>query len=435
VILRRLLAGLTLLGALPFADMLLSRSPDQAGSGRGTLVATALADDDDDDDDRVRPAPPAPRYREPQRRPPAARRAPPNPRREFVAAGVTDADLARLRAAGFTIVATRRLGLLPENTARLRAPRNLSERRALERLRTLVPPAVVDFNHLYRPGITPCPSADCFRYERANSPGAGACTVRGLVGIIDTAIDAKHPALAGRAIDTETIRGPALVPSRSDHGTEIAILLVAATSLESNFSLVAIDAFHKSGGADNADTFDIVAALDRLVARGVLVINMSFAGPANLLLDRAGQKAAERGAIIVAAAGNDGPTSAPRYPAAYRWAIAVTAVDRREQVFARAVRGPHLAFAAAGVRIQLPDRGLRPGPVRSGTSFAVPRVTAALAAARSADEQASPQALLAQLARRAKDLGAPGRDPVFGWGLVDGRIACPADHAAPDGVR
>jgi subtilisin family serine protease len=425
---------LALFGALPLADLLLSRSADHARSGRGALVATALADDDDDDDDRVRPAPRTPRYREPQRRPPAARRAPPTLRREFVAAGVTDADLARLRAAGFTIVATRRLGLLPENTARLRAPRNLSERRALERLRTLVPPAVVDFNHLYRPGITPCPSADCFRYERANA-GAGACTVRGLVGVIDTAIDAKHPALAGRAIDAETIRGPALAPSRPDHGTEIAILFVTATSLESNFSLVAVDAFHKSGGTDNADAFDIVAALDRLVARGVPVINMSFAGPANLLLDRAGQRAAERGAIIVAAAGNDGPTSAPRYPAAYRWAIAVTAVDRREQVFARAVRGPHLAFAAPGVRIQLPDRGLRPGPVRSGTSFAVPRVTAALAAARSADAQASPQALLAQLARQAKDLGAPGRDPVFGWGLVDERIACPADHGAPDGVR
>jgi subtilisin family serine protease len=173
-----------------------------------------------------------------------------------------------------------------------------------------------------------------------------------------------------------------------------------------------------------ADSFDIVAALDRLAARGVPIVNLSFAGPANRLLERAGAEATRGGMLIVAAAGNDGPSSPPRYPAAYDWAVAVTAVDRRDNVYVRAVRGPHIAFAAPGVRIQLPDRALRPGPLRSGTSYAAPLVTAALSVRRATATPSSN--VVAALAADATDIGAPGRDPVFGWGLIDTRKACPS---------
>jgi hypothetical protein len=101
-------------------------------------------------------------------------------------------------------------------------------------------------------------------------------------------------------------------------------------------------------------------------------------------------------------------------------------VDRRERIYPRAGRGPHLAFAAAGVRVQFPDRAMAPGPVRSGTSYAAPLVTAALAAARIANPEAAPAALIDALALRAKDLGAPGRDAVFGFGLLEAAAACAA---------
>ena len=127
-----------------------------------------------------------------------------------------------------------------------------------------------------------------------------------------------------------------------------------------------------AAAATTADSYDIVAALDRLVARGVTVANLSFTGPANALVERGRRRCNKRGMLIVAAAGNDGPSSPPRYPAAYDWAVAVTAVDRRDNVYARAVRGPHIDFAAPGVRVQLPDRAMRPGPLRSGTSYAAP---------------------------------------------------------------
>jgi subtilisin family serine protease len=51
-----------------------------------------------------------------------------------------------------------------------------------------------------------------------------------------------------------------------------------------------------------------------------------------------------------------------------------------------------------------------------GTSFAAPFVSAAYAIALARGQSASE--LTGLLVRSAKDLGAPGRDPVYGWGLV-----------------
>lgn len=400
----------------------------------GIFAGSALADDDDDDGPRFsggRPRMPGfyglpiPRFGSPRpaRRVVEARVM----RREWVAAGVTSADIARLRNEGFTIVAERRLGLLPESTVRLRAPRNVSDRRAQQELRALIPSALLDRNHLYRALGRPCRADTCFAYEGPTTPVAGACAARGKVGMIDTGVAMNHPGLAGVTIETESILGPDHRPARSDHGTEIAILIASGAARIPDFKLIAIDAFHRSRDGDSADSFDIATALDRLVSKSVAVANLSLAGPTNAILERAGAEAAKRGMIIVAAAGNDGPSSPPRYPAAYEWAVAVTAVDRRDNIYARAVRGPHIAFAAPGVRLQLPNGTLQPGPLRSGTSYATPQVTAALSARRAATTAEAPRNVVAALASEAKDLGAPGRDPVFGWGrLVSGK-ACPTN--------
>src|SRR5262249_58302580 len=87
----------------------------------------------------------------------------------------------------------------------------------------------------------------------------------------------------------------------------------------------------------------------------------------------------EGGVVFAAAAGNGGPFALPSSPAAYPEVIAVTAVDRNLVGYRHATRGPHIDLAAPGVDIwtALPDK--REGP-QTGTSFAVPYVTAAAAA-------------------------------------------------------
>ena len=188
--------------------------------------------------------------------------------------------------------------------------------------------------------------------------------------------------------------------------------------------LIAVDAFHRAGRQDDRSAaFDLARALDLLVGRQVQVINLSLAGPPNLLLEQAVKKAGERGIIMVAAAGNDGPRAEPAYPAAYEEVIAVTATDRRKRPYRRAGRGEHIDFAAPGVAVWTAASvsGARP---KTGTSFAAPFVTAAVAMMKASEADLAPELLRDRLTGHAEDLGEPGKDPVFGWGLLNARAIC-----------
>jgi subtilisin family serine protease len=129
--------------------------------------------------------------------------------------------------------------------------------------------------------------------------------------------------------------------------------------------------------------------------------------------------------VLVAAAGNAGPQAPPAYPAALPSVIAVTAVDKDEAIMPQANRGDYIAFAAPGVRIWTPG-GDGLGVYRTGTSFAAPFVAAAVVAERMAGVPADADALRRRLAARSIDLGAPGKDPVFGYGLIQATGSCGA---------
>lgn len=355
------------------------------------------------------PAPPRPSAPPAPAQPPAAAIAVPN---EIALIGVDAPARARLLAAGFTVIEERPAVLLPASLVRMTPPRGLSAAAARDRARSLAPAARVDLNHLYRPGGMTAP-------PRAPSAEASACAAQP-VGMIDTALDPASPALAGRRIETVTLRAAGRQPSSPGHGTAVAALLGAALG---ETPILAVDAFHRRPDGDAADAFDVAAALALLAERGIPVVNLSFAGPANDVLALATEQAAARGMLLAAAAGNDGPRSPPRYPGAHPWVVAVTAVDRERRPFVRAGRGSHVAFAAPGVGLPAPGRG---GAGLSGTSYAVPFVTAAFAVAMMREDR---EGALLRLAGSAVDLGAPGRDPVFGWGLIRPEGGCPGRQA------
>jgi subtilisin family serine protease len=162
-----------------------------------------------------------------------------------------------------------------------------------------------------------------------------------------------------------------------------------------------------------------------MVASRVPVVNASLAGAANDLLALAVRRAAERGTLLVAAAGNGGPGAPP----AYRQVIAVTAVDKSGAVYPGANRGDYIAFAAPGVRIWTPGRNPF-GEYQTGTSFAAPFATAAAALALMDGGPDDPQALTRLLARHSQHLGAPGRNPVYGYGLLKATASCDSVSAA-----
>ena len=132
---------------------------------------------------------------------------------------------------------------------------------------------------------------------------------------------------------------------------------------------------------------------------------------------------------MVAAAGNNGSSAQAAYPAAYADAIAITAVDQDEQVFEGANQGSYIAFAAPGVRIWAAD-GKGAGRFVTGTSFAGPFATAVSALELMAGVSADPASLPTALAGDAVHLGSPGRNSVYGFGLVHARSACGTDISA-----
>jgi subtilisin family serine protease len=157
----------------------------------------------------------------------------------------------------------------------------------------------------------------------------------------------------------------------------------------------------------------------------VPVINISLVGPANRALESVLRTLISRGHVIVAAVGNDGPASPPLYPAAYPDVVGVTAVDVRKQVLPEAVRGPHVAFSAPGAEMAVAANGESGFSRARGTSFASPLVAGLLAVAYDAagglQADASRRALEA-LIQDSVDLGPPGRDPTYGYGLVGERL-------------
>jgi hypothetical protein len=345
------------------------------------------------------------------------------PREELAAIGLDAAARARLVAGGFTIQAERQGGLVPGGTARLLAPPGLNRAAALARARQLAPGTAIDRNDRYTMQAGDCSGNRCFHLRQVGLAAAPAsCRVPLRIGMVDTAVALDHAALEGARIRLETVRGPGRAPSGKLHGTAVAALLVGRADgplpgLLPQAELVAIDAFHRTGGSDAADAFDIAGAIDRLAALHVGVINLSFAGPANQVLEAVTRAASARGIVLAAASGNAGPRAAPRYPAAYPWVVAVTAVDQESRAYVRAVQGTHVAFAAPGVGLPAPS-GSR---ALSGTSYAVPFVTAAYALALPGR---APEAATRRLVAAAQDLGAPGRDPVFGHGLIRLGAAC-----------
>ena len=164
-------------------------------------------------------------------------------------------------------------------------------------------------------------------------------------------------------------------------------------------------------------------ALDWLLGKQVMAINMSLGGPRNRLVELAVDRVMESGIPVIAAAGNDGAQAPAVYPAAQRGVIAVTAVDAESRPYRDANQGAYIRYAAPGVDILSADNH---GTARyfTGTSFATPFVTAIVSIYQSLNPGLSQADIFRNLDSTAKDLGEPGRDPVYGVGLIKASGSC-----------
>lgn len=324
---------------------------------------------------------------------------------ELVALDLPGKSLEAASAAGFKVIRQERLETLGRDVIHLSVPSGMSAIDARTRLRELAPGATVDLVHYYGLGLTAGDGGKPLRGGKISKGSSAPLTV----GLIDTSV-VSHPALNGARLIAWS--AGAQGPAPTEHGTAVASLIAT----QGRGTIYSANIFRGPAGRPFTSADVIAQALEWMLQQKVPTINMSLAGPRNAMLDQLVRDALARGFVVVAAAGNGGPTAPPAYPAAVPGVIAVTAVDKDAHVYRYANHGPYITVAAPGVNVVAANS--RGGYARfTGTSFATPRVAGWIARCRTAGSSAA--TCKQQLRKSARDLGATGFDPVYGFGLID----------------
>jgi type VII secretion-associated serine protease mycosin len=252
------------------------------------------------------------------------------------------------------------------------------------------------------------------------SRGAGV-----VVGIVDTGVDAAHADVAGSVLPGADIvlgTGPGW-RDPDGHGTEMAGLIVG----------------HGTGGggvlgmAPAAKALPVAAYTDRslgvgplgpkairwAVDHGARVLCLAFAGVVgNDDLASAIRYASAHDVVLVAGAGNRPRLSGVGYPAAYQGVVAAVGVDRDGRHAEVSVTGPEAVLAAPAVDVVTTAKG--GGYVKgTGTSAATAIIAGVAALVRARFPELSAAEVVHRLTATARDVGPPGRDELYGYGIVN----------------
>jgi thermitase len=197
------------------------------------------------------------------------------------------------------------------------------------------------------------------------------------IAILDTGIDQDHPDLSSKIVANVNFSSSPSCDDYYRHGTHVAGIAAAVTDngigvagMGYNSSLMNVKVFNDDGSANaSALAQGIIWAADN--GAEVININMIYGYPSTTL-ENAVNYAWEKGAVLVAAAGNYGNTRAT-YPGAFANCIAVAATDADDNLASWSTYGDWVSVAAPGVSIYstLPD-GYGYG---SGTCMASPLVS------------------------------------------------------------
>jgi subtilisin family serine protease len=256
--------------------------------------------------------------------------------------------------------------------------------------------------------------------------GAFPATGGAKVGIVDTGILSTHEDLAGKAVDCgESVGGAISVgtcPDDNGHGTHVAGTIAGIANNARGIAGVAFNSPLSickalSGPLGQGTAADVASCITWLADRGARVISMSLGGGATTTLQNAVLYAAQRDAVLVAAAGNDGDSTL-NYPAAYDEVVSVAATDSRDLRASFSNENADVEIAAPGVAVlsTYNNGGYR---ALSGTSMATPHVAGVTAVIRTRNPTFTAAQARSKLDASVDDEGAAGRDTAYGFGRVN----------------
>lgn len=280
-----------------------------------------------------------------------------------------------------------------------------------------------------------------------------------VVAVIDTGVDLDHPDLKGRVVpgydafsqeegeDAGDVSSLNYVVSAYKHGSHVAGVIAAEANNGKGIAGVAPQAkvmpikifadfsdIIKSLWAKEEDTsYTIISILaDGIVwaaDHGADVINMSLAvSEDSATIERAVKYALSKDISVIVAAGNDRHlTNNRNYLAAIAGVVGVGATDEKNAITFFSNSGDYVSVAAPGLDIisTVPSfLNFNSYVKMSGTSMAAPAVAGVAALMKAKyGTQATPAFIKSRLEQTAVDKGEPGRDDLFGFGIVNARAA------------
>jgi thermitase len=261
------------------------------------------------------------------------------------------------------------------------------------------------------------------------------------IGIVDTGVMAVHEDLAGKVVNCVGVRSPGIdvlgiitlplfadptiVPGRCDddngHGTHVAGTAAATADngrgiagVAFNSPLAICKALGSGGGGAVAGVANCIADL---AANGAKVISLSLGMTQDSAALHDAVVAASDRALIVAAAGNDGDSTA-NYPASYPEVVSVAATDGGDRRASFSTFNADVEVAAPGVDI-LSAWNDGDYLTASGTSMATPHVAGVAAVIAGRYPADGPSLWRSKLDGAVDDLGPAGRDAQTGFGRVN----------------
>nr|WP_198153869.1 type VII secretion-associated serine protease mycosin [Catenuloplanes japonicus] len=251
------------------------------------------------------------------------------------------------------------------------------------------------------------------------------------VAVLDSGVGA-HP-----DIDKNTLPGISYTPGENDgrsdargHGTAIAGIIAGTGAPPQGILGIAPAAkilpvkIFSSAADSNSD--NLARGIMWAVDNGAQIINISAGGGPNPGVRSAVQVALDNDLIVVASVGNKPEASIIQFPAYIDGVVAIGSTDRDGLVSNFSISGDRVALTAPGSEI----RTTKPGAtytIGTGTSASAAIVSGVAALVWSRYPELSAVEVVHRMTATAVDKGAPGRDPEYGFGIVDPVAALTAD--------
>jgi type VII secretion-associated serine protease mycosin len=250
------------------------------------------------------------------------------------------------------------------------------------------------------------------------------------IGVIVAVVDSgsgPHPDLAENLLPGRSFFGSVESQDGTDidasgHGSHVAGIIasvanngIGGSGVAPNAKILPIKVLDQAG---QGDARDVAAGVRYAADNGAKVINLSLGGATeSSSLTQAITYANDKGALVVAAAGNGGASDRPKWPASLDLTLAVTAVDQANNATSFDQRGDYIDIAAPGANVVSTAKG--DYITLSGTSMAAGFVAGAAALLFAAEPRVTNTQVRDILLRTATDIGEPGRDLTFGVGLIN----------------